>query len=272
MEQETYNNSNYQELTEQVISIAKQVGSYIKTEGENFDIEKIETKSRNDFVSYVDKEAEVKLVTQLSQLLPEAGFITEEGTATESGQAYCWVIDPLDGTTNFIHNSTPYAVSIALTLKGIPIVGVVYEITREETFYAWEGSKAYLDGKPIQVSKVKTVEEALISTGRPHNYLEQYSELMKSVDFFMKNSHGIRTSGSAAADLAYVACGRFDGRYEFGLKPWDIAAGTLIIQQAGGKVCDFRGGDKHFINGDVLAGNAEIIDELQQIIHSIFNR
>lgn len=270
MEQEIYKESDYQKLTEQVISIAKEVGTYIKTEGESFDINKVETKNRNDFVSYVDKEAEKKLVKQLSQLVPQAGFIAEEGTASESGEAYCWVIDPLDGTTNFIHNSTPYAVSIALTFKGEPVVGVVYEITRGETFYAWKGSKAFLDGKSIQVSKVKTVEEALISTGRPHNYLECYSELMKSVDYFMKNSHGIRTSGSAAVDLVYVACGRFDGRYEFGLKPWDIAAGVLIIKQAGGKVSDFSGKDQYFENGDVLVSNSEIMDELQTILQAIF--
>lgn len=272
MEQEIYDKADYKEITGRVILIAKDIGNYIKKEGENFNLDKVETKNRNDFVSYVDKEAERKLVKRLTKIVPEAGYITEEGTATESGEAYCWVIDPLDGTTNFIHNSTPFAVSIALTFKGEPVVGVVYEITRNEAFYAWKGSKAFLDGKVIYVSNVHSVEEALISTGRPHNYLDYYPELIKCVDYFMQHSHGIRTSGSAAADLAYVACGRFDGRFEFGLKPWDIAAGILIIQRAGGKVCDFNGGDQHFKNGDVLAGNSAIINELQQIVKSVFQR
>lgn len=255
---------NYQSITEQVIALSKEVAVYIKRERENFSFDKVETKSKNDFVSYVDQESEKRLVKVLRELVPEAGFITEEGTTDKAtDEDYLWIIDPLDGTTNFIHNSTPYAISIALSYKGEIVVGVVHEITRGETFYAWQGSKSYLDGKEISVSGTTRLDESLIVFGRPHHYMDRYPELLASVDYFMKNTHGLRLSGSAAVDLAYVACGRYDGRFEFNLKPWDIAAGCLLIQNAGGRVGDFHGGNQHFENGMVLASNAGIFEEFQ---------
>lgn len=264
-------NKNYQSITEQVIVLAKEVATYINRESLNFSLDNVETKSKNDFVSYVDQEAERLLVKTLKEIVPEAGFVTEEDTTVKAnGEDYLWIIDPLDGTTNFIHGSTPYAISVALTYKEEPVVGVIHEITRAETFYAWKGSKSYLDGAEIQVSKVDKLADALVVFGRPHHYMERYPELLASVDYFMKNTHGLRLSGSAAADLAYVACGRYDGRYEFNLKPWDIAAGVLIIQNAGGFVCDFKGGNNHFKNGSVLAANAGIFEELKEKIGDLF--
>jgi len=264
---------NYQSITEQVIALAKQVATYINNESLNFSLDKVETKSKNDFVSYVDQESEKLLVKALREIVPEAGFVTEEGTtAKANGEDYLWIIDPLDGTTNFIHGSTPYAISIALSYKNEIVVGVIHEITRAETFYAWQGSKSYLDGTEIQVSKTDKLADALIVFGRPHHYMQRYPELLASVDYFMKNTHGLRLSGSAAVDLAYVACGRYDGRYEFNLKPWDIAAGVIIIQNAGGYVCDFNGENKHFENGMVLAANAGIFDELKEKIGHIFKK
>jgi myo-inositol-1(or 4)-monophosphatase len=263
--------SSYWSITEQVIALAKEVATYINRESLNFSLDKVETKSKNDFVSYVDQEAERLLVKALKEIVPEAGFVTEEGTtAKANGEDYLWIIDPLDGTTNFIHGSTPYAISIALSYKNEIVVGVIHEITRAETFYAWKKSKSYLDGTEIQVSKVDKLSDALIVFGRPHHYMDRYPELLASVDYFMKNTHGLRLSGSAAVDLAYVACGRYDGRYEFNLKPWDIAAGVLIIQNAGGFVCDFKGENKHFENGMVLAANAGIYEELKEKIGEIF--
>ncbi len=264
------NDNYYYGITQKVIKLASDVAAYIDKESLSFSIEKVETKNRNDFVSYVDKQAEKLLVNGLSSLIPEAGFITEEGTAQEYGENYCWIIDPLDGTSNFIHGSTPYAISIALTFKKELVVGVIHEITRNESFYAWKGSKAYLNGNEIKVSKTNKVSNSLIATGRPHNYIEHYTKLLGLMDYFLQNSHGVRQSGSAATDLAYVACGRYDGRYEFGLKPWDIAAGILIIQQAGGKVCDFSGNDNYFENGTFIASNTELYDELKSNVKYIF--
>jgi len=260
----------YRNITERVIELSKEVAAYIEKESLNFSLDTVETKSKNDFVSYVDQEAERQIVRVLKEIMPEAGFVTEEGTAHDSGEEYLWVIDPLDGTTNFIHASTPYAISIALTYKQKPVVGVIYEITRKEIFYAWKGSKAYLNGKEIHVSTTDKLPDALIVTGRPHHYMDRYPELLGSVDYFLKNTHGLRLSGSAASDLAYVACGRYDGRFEFNLKPWDIAAGVLIIQQAGGYISDFKGGNDYFRNGSVLASNKGIFEEFKTVIGGLF--
>ena len=265
-------NMNYFSITEKVIALTKEVAAYIGKESLNFSLKKVQTKSKNDFVSYVDQEAENLLVKSLKEIVPEAGFVTEEGTAHQHGEEYLWIIDPLDGTTNFIHASTPYAISVALTYKGEPVVGVIYEITRGEVFYAWQGSKSYLNGNEIQVSTVDKLSDALIVSGRPHHYMDRYPELLNSVDYFLKNTHGLRLSGSAASDLAYVACGRYDGRYEFNLKPWDIAAGVLIIKNAGGHVCDFEGENKYFQNGSVLASNAGIYEEMKVVIGLLFEK
>lgn len=265
-----YNNDIYSAITQKVIHITQKVATYIEKESLTFSTNSIETKGLNDFVSYVDKESEKLLIKALREIIPNAGFITEEGSIHRHSEEYCWVIDPLDGTTNFIHASTPYAISVALTFKGKPVIGVIHEITRNEVFYAWKESKAYLNGKEIKVSKIGKVSDALIATGRPHTYKDHLAKLSKSIDFFLQNSHGIRQSGSAATDLAYVACGRYDGRYEFGLKPWDIAAGVLIVEQAGGKVCDFQGNDCYLLNGTCIASNEVLFAELKENIKTIF--
>lgn len=257
----------YHFVTEKVIQITLEVATYIEQESLSFSLDKVETKNRNDFVSYVDKETEKFLVEKLSLLIPGSGFITEEGTTKQiTDEEYCWYIDPLDGTSNFIHGSTPYAISIALSFRKELVIGVIHEITRKETFYAWKGSKAYLNGKEIMVSSVRTVSDALIATGRPHNYMNKYDQLLILIDYFLRNTHGVRQSGSAATDLAYVACGRYDGRYEFGLKPWDMAAGILIIKQAGGYVCDFDGNSNYIETGCLIVSNNMIFNELKMRI------
>ncbi len=262
---------SYEQITHRVIELTRRVSLYIQGESENFEMRSVVTKSKNDFVSYVDKEAERRIVEELSKIIPGSGFIAEEGSGDDSGQHYRWVIDPLDGTTNFLHASTPYAISIALLCDDELVIGVVHEITRHETFYTWKGSPAYLNGKRIHVSDVQTVADALIATGRPHNYMERYDQLMIGMDHFNRESHGIRQSGSSATDLAYVACGRYDGRYEFNLGPWDIAAGVLLIRQAGGKVCDFYGKDDFLKNGTIIASNGLIFEELRQKIQEIYH-
>jgi len=262
---------NLELITNEVISIVTEAAGYVKNERLNFKQENVELKNVNDFVSYVDKETERMLVHKLSVVIPNAGFLTEESTTKyQKGFEYYWIIDPLDGTTNFIHNSTPYAISVALFKNNEPLIGVIYEITRDEIFYAWKGSKAYLNGNVIRVSNVHELSEAIISTGIPHDYVKYKFMISKTYDYFIQHTHGLRQSGSAATDLAYVACGRYDGRFEYGLKPWDIAAGILIVQQAGGYVFDFSGNKDYFTNGEVVAANSCIMKEFQEILRVLF--
>jgi len=253
-----------------VQGIAKIAGLFIAEQREKFNLEDVVVKGKADFVSYVDKQAEVQIVDSLRKLLPGSGFIAEEGTAKSTDEKYKWIIDPLDGTTNFIHGLPPFAVSIALMDEQELVIGVVYEITQDECFYAWKGSKAYLNGNEIKVSTAATTNNALIATGFPYSAFDKLECYVASMRYFMVNSHGLRRLGSAATDLAYVASGRFEAFYEHGLKPWDVAAGTIILRQAGGKVSDFNGGDKFLFNGEMVASNGAYFDEFYDIVHKYF--
>jgi myo-inositol-1(or 4)-monophosphatase len=253
-----------------VQGIAKIAGLFIAEQREKFNLEDVVVKGKADFVSYVDKQAEVQIVDSLRKLLPGSGFIAEEGTAKSTDEKYKWIIDPLDGTTNFIHGLPPFAVSIALMDDQELVIGVVYEITQDECFYAWKGSKAYLNGNEIKVSTAATTNNALIATGFPYSAFDKLECYVASMRYFMVNSHGLRRLGSAATDLAYVASGRFEAFYEHGLKPWDVAAGTIILRQAGGKVSDFNGGDKFLFNGEMVASNGAYFDEFYDIVHKYF--
>lgn len=260
------------EICAQVIEIAKATGEYIRNERLSFSSEMIETKGLHNFVSHVDKNAEIKLVEQLKLILPEAGFIAEEGTGERNKEGLNWVIDPLDGTTNFIHGLPPYSVSIGLINNNNTILGVIYEINLDECFYSWEGAPAYLNNEVIKVSTAEFVKDSLIATGFPYIDFNRLSPFLKSFEFFMKNSHGLRRLGSAAADLAYVACGRLDAFYEYGLSPWDVAAGAFIVQQAGGKVSDFNGGDDYLFGEELVASNGKIFDEFTSVVHQFMSQ
>lgn len=257
---------NLKDLTQQTREIAKTVGDFIREQKNNISPSIIETKGIHDFVTYVDKNAEKKIVEGLSKILPEAGFITEEKTSTKKGEIYNWIIDPLDGTTNYIHGLSPFAVSIALMEKNEIILGVVYEISLDECFYAYKGSKAFLNDKEITVTKTDKVDNSLIATGFPYYDYDKMEPFMKTLDFFMKNSHGLRRLGSAATDLVYVACGRFDAFYEYSLHAWDVAAGAFIVKQAGGKICDFNGGDNYIFGKKIIASNSLIYNKFLSII------
>ncbi len=263
-------NIDLKKLCEDVCLLSKQTGSFIKKERESFSTHRIETKGKNDFVSYVDKSSEVKLITQLSVLLPESGFIAEEGTSSKKGEVYNWVIDPLDGTTNFIHGLPCYSISIALMRNKELVLGVIYEINLDECFYAWEGSKAYMNDKEINVSKAAVLVDTLLATGFPYYDYSKLNESMELFKYFMKNTHGLRRIGSAATDLAYVACGRFDGFYEYSLQPWDVAAGAFIVQQAGGKVTDFKGENNFIFGKEIVAGNGLCFEEFLSVVKTHF--
>ncbi len=261
---------NLEKLCSEVQKIARITGTFIAGEREKFNLKDVEIKGKANFVSYVDKQAEELIVEKLRQLLPGSGFIAEEGTAASAGEKYKWIIDPLDGTTNFIHGLPPFAVSIALMEEEEIILGVVYEVTQQECFYAWKGSKAYLNGNEIKVTTAATTRDSLIATGFPYSAMDMLDPFIVSMRYFMIHSHGLRRLGSAATDLAYVAAGRFEAFYEHGLKPWDVAAGAIIVRQAGGKVADFNGTDQYLFNGEIVAANSTYFDEFYDIVHNFF--
>jgi myo-inositol-1(or 4)-monophosphatase len=260
------------QLCNHVIDLVKQVGSFISNEQGDLLAKSIESKGKHNFVTYIDKEAEKQLVYQLKKLVTKSGFIVEEGTSTIKGKIYNWIVDPLDGTTNFIHSAPPYAISIALMEGAEIVLGVVYEITKNECFYSYKGSNVFLNDMPIQVSTVNKVSDTLIATGFPYSNFSRLNSFMKSLEFFFNNSHGVRRLGSAAADLAYVACGRYDAFYEYNLNAWDVAAGAFLVQQAGGRVSDFSGGSKYLFGKEIVASNNAVFDEFQQVIGRFMNK
>ncbi len=259
-----------EEIQKGVIEVCKEVGDFIVHEGNNFDRDKIEQKNDfNNLVSYVDKEAERKLVKRLRELLPEAGFITEEGTVeTSADKEYNWIIDPLDGTTNFLHNLPIYSISVGLAKNKEVVLGVVHEMNRNECFHAIEGGSAYCNDKIIKVSGIQTLQESLLATGFPYYHLDKKDIYLEIIKEFIDKTHGIRRLGSAAIDLAYVACGRLEGYFEYNLNAWDVAAGTFIVQQAGGKVSDFSGGNNFLFGGELCASCSGVHAEMAKMIKS----
>jgi len=252
------------EITLQVGRIARETGLYLSNERKSFRPEEIEQKRSHDYVSYVDREAEKMVVSKLNDLLPDAGFITEEGTVAISANTMLnWIIDPLDGTTNFIQDTAPYCVSIALRNDTDLLVGVIYEVCREECYYTWKDGPAYLNGNEIRVSN-KPIEEAFIGLDLPYN-AEEYKPVILNI---FKKLYGkvssLRINGSAAMGLCYVAAGRYDGWGEAFIKPWDYSAGALIARQAGARVTDYNGNEEITDTHHIIASNGIIHDELRQ--------
>lgn len=261
---------NPAELTARICSIAKETGGFLREQISLLRLEEIQVKSLNNFVTHVDQTAEKMLVEKLSVLIPGSGFIVEENTVDFQANDYIWIVDPLDGTTNFIHGVPLYCVSIGLMFKNELIAGVIYEVNLAECFYAWKGGGAWLNGKPIKVTSASCLKDSLLATGFPYhdyNLLENYMELFK---YCLQNTHGLRRLGSAAADLAYVACGRYDGFFEYGLSPWDVAAGMLIVQEAGGLTGDFKGGTDCLFGKEIIAANPAVYHELLDVVKTFF--
>ncbi len=236
----------------------------------NFDAKKIEFKGLNDLVSYVDKTAEEHLVANLAELIPEAGFTTEEDTINSKGAVFNWIIDPLDGTTNFIHGVPTYSISIALYENDEPVLGVVYEINRGEMFYTFKGGNAFLNNKIIRVSDRKELAISLLATGFPYYDFEKQAQYMTLLGEMMRKTQGVRRIGSAAVDLAYVACGRFDAFFEYNLNSWDVAAGAYLVQQAGGHVLSFDGCSQFIEKREILATNALVNVEMLEAMQRHF--
>lgn len=263
---------NYQEITEQAIQVVQQAAQFIRQERESFSMASVKEKGAHDFVSYVDQESERILVNGFSLILPESVFITEEETIKRAEGEFVWIIDPLDGTTNFIHNLPPFAISVALMHHRELVAGIIYELTQDECFYAWKGGKAYRNGKEISCSSTAMVKDSLIATGFPYYDYQRMKDFLESLEYFMRNSHGVRRLGSAATDLAYVACGRLEGFFEYGLSPWDVAAGAFIVQQAGGKVCDYRLGNDFLFGKEIIASNTPVFVEFSSLLANMYSQ
>jgi myo-inositol-1(or 4)-monophosphatase len=246
-------------LTEEVCAIARSCGAFQKEERRRFNRDCVESKHSHDYVSYVDRESEKRLVKALGHLLPEAGFITEEGTtAAYTDEQYCWVVDPLDGTTNYIHDNAPYCVSIALRSKHQLLVGVVYEVCRDECFYAWQGGGAWLNGGRISVSKVESPNDAFVITELPYDSEAYKQTALHFIDRLYGRVAGIRMNGSAATAICYVAAGRFDAWAESFIGLWDFSAAALIVEEAGGKVTDAYGSENYIEGHHIVATNGHL--------------
>lgn len=258
-----------QKLTLSVCHVARKAGRFLCEERKHFHREAVELKHAHDYVSYVDRESERLIVSGLKTLLPEAGFLTEEGSGTYCDEAYCWVVDPLDGTTNYIHDNAPYCVSIALRDRHDLLLGVVYDPCRDECFYGWRGGGAYVDGKPLHVSAVATPEDAFLVAELPYNADRYASTGEHLIHAFYGKVGGIRMNGSAALAICYVAAGRFDGWLEAFIGKWDFSAGALLVQEAGGRVTDFNGCDRFIDGHHIVASNGLLHDWLVAVANEV---
>ena len=257
-------------LCRQTIDIVAATGAFIRSELGRVDHNQIEEKGLNSLVSYVDKTAEIRLVEDLGKLLPGSAFLTEEETVAAGSAEWRWIIDPLDGTTNFLHQLPCFAISVALEYQGETVLGVIQEVNRQEMFSAWKSGGAWCNGKVIQVSQTATLGQSLLATGFPYSRYEWLSNQLQALDYLLRHTRGVRRWGAAAVDLAYVACGRYDAFFEYALNPWDIAAGMLIIQEAGGRVTDFRGNADTHDGLEVLATNGQVHAAMLEVLQRPF--
>jgi myo-inositol-1(or 4)-monophosphatase len=251
------------------VGIVREAAGFIKQELGKVAVEHIHEKEKHSLVSYVDIETEKQLVSGLVELTPECNFITEEGTQKTTTHAdYSWIIDPLDGTTNFLKGIPIFSISIALRYRNELILGIVHDIMQDACFYSWKNGGAYCNGIKISVSETLRIDEAVIATGFPYErkWMEDLNRILLDV---LKRARGVRRLGSAAIDLAYTACGRFDGFYETRLNAWDMAAGILLVNEAGGRVTNFKGNHENILDSHhILATNGHIHDELLNLTSS----
>ena len=249
------------------VKAARKAGSIITRA--SFDVDKltIRRKQQNDFVSEVDDAAEEAIISVLREAYPDHGFLGEESGYKDRNADHLWVIDPLDGTTNFLHGVPQYCVSIALLHKGVPSQAVVFDPNRNELFTATRGAGAFLNDRRIRVSRTDRIEDALLGTGFPFKEITHLDEYVRMLKNAMRTCSGVRRPGAAALDLAWVACGRYDGFWEMGLSPWDMAAGALLVREAGGLVGDFDGNEGYLDSGRIVAANSKLFASLLKLLH-----
>lgn len=261
---------NLQELCEKSRVIVVKAGNFIASQIGEVAAAAIEEKDLNSLVSYVDKETEKLLIQELLDLIPEAVFFTEEETVERQEGEWRWIIDPLDGTTNFLHQLPVFSVSVALQHHEETVLGLVYEVNRQECFYAWKGGGAWLNDRPIQVSATNNLAASLLATGFPYYDYQRMAPYLEVLKYFMQHTRGLRRLGSAAVDLAYVACGRFEAFYEYSLNAWDVAAGVLLVTEAGGTVTDFKGGSDYLFGGELISSNTKVHTAIMEKIQAHF--
>ncbi len=266
-----FTNDELQSLTEHTRRAVRRAADFIRGEAGKVQAGQIEEKFMNGLVSYVDRTAEVMLVADLHALLPEAAFLTEEETVAQASAEMQWIIDPLDGTTNFLYNLPHYAVSVGLRVQDQLVVGVVEHVPLAQQYYAWTGGGAYLDGRPIRVSGRTDLREALIATGFPYHQFDRADGWFGAMRAFMASSRGVRRFGAAALDLAYVAAGHYDVFFEYGLSPWDIAGGAVIVAEAGGVLGNFGSGKDFLFGGELLVASPGLFDAAQAVTKKYFS-
>ena len=255
----------------ELVPLCQQVAGFIRAELYKVEAADIETKDMNSLVSYVDKEAEKMIVKRLSDLLPESGFITEEGTVASTLKKDMWIIDPLDGTTNFLRKLPHFSISIALRHEDDVVLGIVYDVMLEDAYTAIRGEGAWKGDKKLKVSDTATMSEAIVITGFPYERDQQIAASFEVLKHCIQHCRGIRRLGSAALDLAYLSAGIIDIYYENSLNIWDLAAGALLVEEAGGTVTDYSGGDTYLNNGSIISSNGILHASMAQVIHRFHN-
>ncbi len=257
---------NQNDILEKAQKAVSEAANYIKSEVGKVTDRDVEEKELNSLVSYVDKKAEELLVEKLGNILPGAGFITEEETEDIKNRKFTWIIDPLDGTTNYLHQIPHFSVSVALSCEQEIIMGLVHEVMGDEQFYATKGGGAFMNGIPINVSRKRGLDQVLVATGFPYTNDYNVDVSFDRLKSFLLKSRGMRRMGSAALDLSYVAIGRLGVYYEGSLNAWDLAAGALIVQEAGGKVSDYKGNNSFLETGEIIASAPQFYDQVLEIL------
>ena len=257
-------------ICKQCQKLLLKVGQYLAEQKGKVAATAVEEKAKNHLVSYVDRTAEEQLVQGLQAILPDSTFLTEEATVEQKEGYLRWIIDPLDGTTNFLHQLPVFSISVALQEANETVLGLFYEVNQQECFYAWKNGGAFLNGDPIRVSQNAHLENALLATGFPFYDYERTKAYLYILEQFIRQTRGLRRFGSAAVDLAYVACGRFDAFYEYSLSPWDVAAGAFLVQEAGGRVTDFQETDGYLFGKEIIASSSSLYPEVLKVIKTAF--
>jgi len=250
------------------VKAARKAGALINRASFDVDRLTVRTKHKHDFVSEVDHAAEEAILSTLREAYPDHGVLAEESGARDAKAEYLWVVDPLDGTTNFLHGFPQYCVSIALLHKGVLQQAVILDPNRNELFTATRGGGAFLNDRRIRVSRTDKMDTALVGTGFPFREVENLDDYLRMFRNMVLNSAGIRRPGSAALDLAWVACGRTDAFWEIGLSPWDMAAGALLVREAGGLVGDLQGEERFLDTGRIVAANSKLFSAVLRILQA----